>query len=134
MALLSILALASTVGIHDCAPGRSLFAINSLYVEPMNLKGSDPFRIHLRYAVPDGLLIKNGTAQYSVTYNYIPFPPIYMPLCDIVTCPIKPGIYTNQTMNKWPWGIRESISTQINWLDENRALLLCLTITGRAIW
>jgi hypothetical protein len=130
--LISILSLVSFVSINDCAP-YSVFRINRLYLQPQFLKGDDLFVVNLRYTVPDGILVKNGTVTYSPKYNFVPFDPVSKLLCTVADCPIRPGTYTNISMNAWPWGIREEFSTEIIWRDDNRSVLLCLSIKAKVI-
>jgi hypothetical protein len=131
-ALMSILIMSSALSVNDCAPGISKFILHNISITPEKVKSGDPIGVNLRYTVPDRVL--NGVARYTINYNFIPFTPVIMPLCDTIECPILPGIYTNRSMSRWPWGIRETIHTEINWLDEAGSLLLCVAVTGRTLW
>lgn len=99
-------------------------------MDPMILKGDDSFLLHLSYTVPDGILVKDGTVTYAPIYNSIVFDQVSNDLCDLIQCPIHPGSYTNNSMNKWPWGMYEAFSSEITWRDANHTLLLCMSITG----
>lgn len=132
-AIMSILLMSSALSVNDCAPGISKFILHNVSISPEKVKSGDPIGVKLRYTVPEKVVF-DGTARYSVNYNFIPFSPVIMPLCDTIACPILPGIYTNKTMSRWPWGIRETIHTEITWLDQAGSLLLCVAVTGRTLW
>jgi len=132
-AIISILMMSSALSVTDCAPGTSKFILHNVSITPEKVRSGEPIAVNLRYTVPDQVIF-DGIVRYTVNYNFIPFPPVIMPLCDTIECPILPGIYRNKTISRWPWGIRETIHTEINWLDDAGDLLLCVAITGRTLW
>jgi hypothetical protein len=59
--------------VRDCAPGKSIFTVNSVSLEPPTPLSGQNLTLLLDYTVPDGVVITDGTAEYDITYNYIPF-------------------------------------------------------------
>jgi hypothetical protein len=129
-AIISLLAMSSALSVNDCSQGTSRFILHNVSISPGKVKPGEPVSVNLRYTVPERVVF-NGVVRYTVTYNFIPFSPVTMPLCDVIECPIIPGIYTNKTMSHWPWGIRETIYTEIKWLDEDGSLLLCMATQNK---
>jgi hypothetical protein len=87
--------------------------------------------LYLDYTVPEGLTIMDGTAEYDVTYNYIPFSPTTEPLCQDIPCPLGPGRYQNTSDSEWPTGVSGFLDTKMKWLDTNKNLLLCVEISAQ---
>ena len=90
-----------------------------------------PLTLQLTYEVPDGLTVTDGTAEYDVTYNYIPFTPSVEPLCQDIPCPLGPGVYTNHSTTTWPDGLAGQLVSQMKWWDSSKNLLLCVEIASQ---
>lgn len=117
--------------VSDCAPGESLFDIRSISIDPAIPVSGAPLTLHLQYEVPQGLTVTGGTAEYDVTYNYIPFTPSEEPLCQDVPCPLGPGLYTNHSTTTWPDGLSGQLVSRMKWWDSNKNLLLCVEIASQ---
>jgi hypothetical protein len=124
--------MAALVSVKDCGAGKAAFKIHELSVNPVMVNPGEPLTLHMKYEVPQGLLVKSGTAKYAVNYNFIPLSPTIEPLCSNVPCPLGPGIYTNDTKTTWPTGLSGSVTTTITWLDESSKLLACIAIASKS--
>lgn len=117
--------------VRDCGDGQSVFTVDKVSLDPeVPVPGSD-MTLYLDYTVPDGWLITGGQAEYSVTYNFIPFAPSYEPLCQDVPCPLGPGSYQNHSTSQWPSGISGLVVSTMKWVDPSNTLLLCVEISGQ---
>ena len=123
--------MAALVSVKDCGAGKGAFKIQQLSVNPGRVNPGDPLTLHMRYEVPQGVVVKGGTASYAVTYNFIPLSPTVESLCSNVPCPLGPGIYTNDTVTTWPSGVSGTVTTKITWLDESSKLLACISIDSK---
>ena len=133
---LLLLALSSTMftaTVKDCSSGSSLFALNSASVTPGTPMAGDQVLLSIDYTVPQGLTVTNGTSEYSVTYNFLPFTPVVEPLCANVPCPLLAGSYKNDSLSTWPSGLSGTIVTQMKWYDLDRDLLLCVGISWKTL-
>jgi hypothetical protein len=124
--------MAALVSVKDCGAGKGAFKVHELYVNPVTVNPGEPFTLHMKYEVPQGLLVKGGTANYAVNYNFIPLSPTVEPLCSNIPCPLGTGIYTNDTVTTWPTGLSGSVTTTITWLDESSKLLACIAISSKS--
>ena len=122
-----------TATVTDCSAGKSLFTLNSASVTPDVPKAGDNVFITLYYTVPEGLIVTDGTSEYSVTYNFLPLTPTVESLCSNVPCPLGPGHYMNQSETVWPTGVSGTLSTQMKWYDTDKDLLLCLGVTWKTL-
>jgi len=125
LALNAVLSAAATV--KGCG---GAFTLLSASLNNTNPSPGDAVNLHLEYSVPSPIMITDGTAEYAVTYNFIPMSPTVEPLCANVPCPLGPGTYKNDTVANWPTGLSGKISTIMKWFDPSRFLLLCLNIAG----
>lgn len=132
VSITALILLSAAATVKDCAPGRSAFKVNELYLSPIILHGGDPFNLYVNYTVPD--IIYSGRVTYATTYNFFPMSPVSMPLCEFTECPIYPGNYANKSTHTWPSGVVDSVHTQMSWFDDNNAILLCMEINGKALW
>lgn len=128
--LAALAAATSSMTAKDCSAGTSKFTVGPVSVDPINPVAGDPFNLHLTYTVPDGLTVTDGTAEYDITLNFIPFQPSKEPLCQDVPCPLGPGTYSNTTTSTWPSGITGSLVNKMKWLDTDGSLLLCIQVSG----
>lgn len=117
--------------VRDCAPGNSVFEVNSVSLEPPTPVSGQNLTLFLDYTVPDGVLITDGTAEYDITYNYIPFTPSTEPLCQNIPCPLGPGRYQNSSTSVWPQDLSGLLVTELKWYDPAQNLLLCVEISGQ---
>lgn len=133
---LFLLALSSTMftaSVKDCSSGSSLFTLNSASVTPDIPVAGDQVQLSIDYTVPEGLTVTDGTSEYAVTYNFMPFAPTIEPLCANVPCPLLAGSYKNDSVSTWPSGLSGTIVTQMKWYDLDRDLLLCVGISWKTL-
>lgn len=119
--------------VSDCGGANGLFTIDSLALYPDAPISGQNVTLFMNYSVPDNLTITGGTAEYDVTWNYIPFEPTTEPLCQNVPCPLGPGHYTNQSTSQWPSGVSGYISSQMKWWNTENRLLLCVEILSQSV-
>ncbi len=128
----SLLRLPWTVAqtkVVDCAPGKSLFTIQSVSLDPAQPAPNQNVSLNLEYAVPLSVTITGGEARYAATYNFIPLTTTVEPLCANVPCPLSTGFYTNTSYMIWPSGLSGSLVSKVTWVDTDSRLLLCMSIT-----
>ena len=132
--LLSTYAITSPCfgSVSDCGGSSGLFTIDSLDLYPDTPVSGQNVTLFLNYSVPDNITITGGTAEYDVTWNYIPFEPTTESLCQSVPCPLGPGHYTNQSTSQWPSGVSGYIVSQMKWWDTENRLLLCVEIQSQS--
>lgn len=133
VALTTILVLAfasafvlTNAEITDCSKGLSVFKINGLGFWPDPAVKNANSTISFDYTVPEPG-VTGGTATYSTTYNFIPFSPTVDDLCTQVACPILPGRYNQSTSSTFP-DSSGSITSKIEWKDQNGVQLLCAQV------
>jgi hypothetical protein len=136
LALLKTLAAFSATApffgsVRDCAPGSSIFTVNSVSLDPATPVPGQSMTLNLDYTVPYGTTVNGGQVEYAITYNYIPFQPSYEPLCQDIPCPLGPGTYTNASTSVWPAGVSGLVVSQMKWYDDAADLLLCIEISGQ---
>ncbi len=119
-------------GVSDCAPGASVFTVNSVSLEPAVPIPGQNVTLTLDYTVPDGVTVTGGETEYDITWNYIPFEPSYEPLCQDIPCPLGSGRYTNRSTSVWPDSVSGYVTSQMKWLNEAKEILLCVEISGQA--
>ena len=125
--------------LKDCGAGTSLFHLDAAKLDPADPAPGAPVDLTLSYTVPAGVTIREGTAEYDVTVNYIPMTPYTEPLCQDVPCPIHAGSYTNTTRSTWPTGVHGLVVNKMIWkgaamkagAPEAAETLLCLQITTK---
>jgi hypothetical protein len=131
--LLALGATSFASKVVDCSSGSSRFLLNTAIITPTVPKAGDSIKLYIDYTVPPNTNITDGTAEFSITYNYIPFTPTVSPLCANVACPVLSGQYTNETDSVWPSGLSGMISTQMKWYDMDKDLLLCVGISWKSM-
>ena len=126
----SLATLASST-LKDCGAGTSKFPLLDQGFSPDPPAVGDNTTLWFYYQVPDGVNINDGTAEYKITLNGIPFPSTVDPLCTQVTCPLTPGIYNLSSSSIWEGGVSGKIVSRISWYDTDKTLLLCSELTVR---
>ncbi len=130
--LLTCLALtaaaSATTTVQDCAPGTSVFRLDSAHLDPADPRPGDVVDLHLAYTVPDGVVVRGGLTEYDVTVNYVPITPYTEPLCQDIPCPLATGTYSNITQSTWPTGVHGLVVNNMRWKGEDDEVLLCLQI------
>lgn len=121
----------TTPTIRDCAPGTSLFLVNSVSLNPSTPMPGEKVSLDLEYTVPTGYVTTAGQAKYEITYNFIPLTPTVEPLCQNIPCPLGAGSYTNNTVSEWPTGLSGTLKTKITWMDIMGVELLCLQMDAK---
>jgi len=127
--ILSLLALCGSVGatVSDCSKGESLFTLTSMSLTPDPPVRGQNSTLRLSMNVPEQ--VTNGTATYTVTYNFLPLRPTVDDLCDTtVPCPIAPG--NLDTVSSYPFdnALSGSLVVRINWNDLTGRSLLCVSM------
>ena len=127
--ILSLLAFCASVGatVSDCSKGESLFTLTSMSLTPDPPVRGQNSTLRLSMNVPEQ--VTNGTATYTVTYNFLPLRPTVDDLCDTtVPCPIAPG--NLDTVSSYPFDntLSGSLVVRINWNDLTGRSLLCVSM------
>jgi hypothetical protein len=127
--ILSLLAFCASVGatVSDCSKGESLFTLTSMSLTPDPPVRGQNSTLRLSMNVPEQ--VTNGTATYTVTYNFLPLRPTVDDLCDTtVPCPIAPG--NLDTVSSYPFdnALSGSLVVRINWNDLTGRSLLCVSM------
>lgn len=126
----SLSSLASST-LKNCGDGTSLFTLVDQGFSPDPPAVNDNTTLWFYYQVPDGLSIDDGTADYKITLNGIPFPASTDPLCTQVACPLVPGLYNLSSSSIWQGGVSGKVVSRISWYDTKKTLLLCSELTVR---
>ena len=130
MAMLPFLLGAFALKVSNCG-SQAAFRFSELSLYPTNVVPGDPVTLHVKYTVPDGMVVTGGKATYAIKYNFIPLAPTVESLCNDLPCPLTAGTYSNNTVTIWPSGLSGSVSTKITWTDENDTLLACISMDGK---
>ena len=130
LAFFALLATA-TASVKDCGAGKTAFTVNAVSLTPTTPVPGENVLLHLEYTVPSKMLVNDGLATYSTTYNFVPFAPTTEPLCSNVPCPLSTGFYKNDTTTAWPTGLSGTIVSRMAWTDGLNAPLLCIEISGK---
>ena len=131
VSLFASLATLASSTLKDCGAGTSKFTLLDQGFSPDPPAVGDNTTLWFYYQVPDGVTINDGTAEYKITLNGIPFPASTDPLCTQVTCPLTPGIYNLSSSSIWEGGVSGKIVSRISWYDTDKTLLLCSDLTVR---
>jgi len=126
-ALFALLFASTEASVSDCSNGQSLFRPTSMSFSPDPTVPGKNSTLLLSMKVPEA--INNGTATYSVTYNFIPFQPTVDDLCvTTVPCPINEG--SLQTLSTYPIdpSLSGSMTIKVEWADLTGRQLLCVSI------
>ncbi len=126
----SLSSLASST-LKNCGDGTSLFTLVDQGFSPDPPAVNDNTTLWFYYQVPDGVSIDDGTADYKITLNGIPFPASTDPLCTQVACPLVPGLYNLSSSSIWQGGVSGKVVSRISWYDTKKTLLLCSELTVR---
>lgn len=129
--LLSLFASVCTATLKDCGEGKSQFTLLKQGFSPDPPAVGDNTTLWFYYQVPDGSSVDDGTAEYKITLNGIPFPASTDPLCTQVVCPLLPGVYNLSSSSEWQGGISGKVVSRISWYSSDRSLLLCSELTVR---
>lgn len=131
MGILSLLTFAFAPVVKDCGSPTTLFKINAVSLSPIDPVPGHNVTLHLDYTVPNGLVVTDGQASYTVVYNFMPMTPTIEPLCKNIPCPLSAGTYSNDTTSLWPSGISGTLTTTIRWSNQDSKPLLCIRIDAR---
>jgi len=131
VSLFASLATLASSTLKDCGAGISKFTLLDQGFSPDPPAVGDNTTLWFYYQVPDGVSIADGTAQYKITLNGIPFPASTDPLCTQVTCPLVSGTYNLSSSSIWEGGVTGKIASRISWYDTDNTLLLCSELTVR---
>lgn len=127
---LAIIVAAAANSVRDCSSGTSVFKFLTASLTPDPVVRGKDATISLSCQIPDGVTVTSGTAQYSFSFNGIPFSPTTEDLCSQVECPLLPGLYSNSTISTFPDVSGKVVST-IKWFDTDQTLLYCLEVTAK---
>ena len=127
-----LLSVFAQTTVKDCAPGSSVFVLNSLSVEPNTPLVNQNYTVNLAYTVPELTVesgtVESGTATYSLTYNFLPIAPTTEDLCLDTVCPITPGPHSQSSTSLFP-DVSGTLVAKSQWFDDSSNLLLCYQIT-----
>ena len=124
---LVVVAMAANT-LRDCSSGTSVFKYLTASLTPDPVVRGKDSTLSLSCQIPDGVVVSGGTAQYSFSFNGIPFSPTTEDLCSQVQCPLVSGLYSNSTTSPFPDVSGKVVST-IKWFDNAKTLLYCLEMT-----
>ena len=125
--LSAILLKFAYASVSDCSNGLSLFRLTSMSFSPdPPVKGANSTLL-LSMDVP--VEVTDGTATYSVTYNFIPLTPTVKNLCTELPsgCPIKVGRLDTVSSFPFDGSLSGSLNMKIEWKDM-ATNLLCVAI------
>lgn len=126
--MLSAIALvAGTVTIKNCGTSGDLATYLSGSFFPTPPAPGENSTLSFTYDLSTE--ITGGTATYSTTMNFVPFPPSTEDLCTQTACPILPGVNTETSTSAFPTGISGTIVIKIQWADQNSNPILCVQTT-----
>jgi hypothetical protein len=129
--ILAPLLMASALSsVSDCSNGRALFTLTSMSFSPDPTVPGENSTLLLSMNVPTE--VTNGTATYSTTYNFIPFPPTTDPLCYVtVDCPIQAGTLNTRSSYPIPADLKGTMQIRITWNDMDGNLLMCVVVNTK---
>ena len=105
VSLFASLATLASSTLKDCGAGTSKFTLLDQGFSPDPPAVGDNTTLWFYYQIPDSVNINDGTAEYKITLNGIPFPASTDPLCTQVTCPLTTGIYNLSSSSIWEGGV-----------------------------
>ena len=117
--------------VKDCSLGKSLFILNEASLTPVTPSPGENVTLFIDYTVPPAVTVVGGSAEYDVTYNFIPFSPTFEPLCGNIPCPLAPGRYQNYSVSTWPSDLSGTLVTKMKWWNVDKVQLLCVEIGGK---
>jgi ML domain len=129
-AFLVLLGFMSSVSasVSDCSNGDALFTLDSMSFSPDPPVLGENSTLLLSMAVPEE--INNGTARYSVKYNFLPLAPTVDDLCGVtVACPIAVGTLDTRSSYPFDEGLSGSIVMKVEWFDLTGRRLLCVSMS-----
>lgn len=119
--------------IRDCGKENTILKITELSQSPKDyIKPEQNFSLTLKYEVPEGIEILDGTAETSVSLNFIPMGTTTDSLCSKMECPLEPGMHDGSTWALFPSGVTGTLVSKINWYDEKKNHLLCIESSIKA--
>ncbi len=112
--------------IKDCSSPESIGTILDMGIDPVNPKPGDHSLLWVEFDLAHE--VTGGTATYSYTLNYIPFPGDVIPLCDQTNCPLPAGVNNVSGETVFP-DVSGRIEVQIDWVTEDATPIWCVKTT-----
>jgi hypothetical protein len=112
--------------IQDCSRPNSIGEIVDMGISPLNPVAGDNSTLWVTF--DSSQAITGGTATYSYTLNYIPFPKDIIPLCDQTDCPVPIGISNATGYTIFP-DVSGRIEIRIEWETEVGTPIWCVKTT-----
>jgi len=119
--------LAATVTLKNCGKSTDQATLTGFGFSPVSPAPGDLTELWVAYDLKTP--ITNGTATYSATLNFIPFPATVDPLCTQTECPKEIGSYNETSQSNFPSGISGKLVSKIQWTDQEERPVWCLEST-----
>lgn len=112
--------------VKDCTPSNATSKVLGTGIHRETDINSDTLFLWVNFDLSKDVF--GGTITYSYSYNYVPFVPRVVNLCDEIECPIYADIY-NVTGNNTIPNISGHLEGQIDWVDDNNQSIWCIKTT-----
>lgn len=112
--------------VKDCTQKGSLASVLDMGISPLKPVAGDTSYLWVEFDLSD--TVYNGTATYSYTYNFVPFEPTVVDLCEQTECPIYAGIQ-NVTGNSTFPDISGLLVVKVEWKDGDENPIWCVETT-----
>ena len=112
--------------VEDCTKVGSLSHIVNTGISPLRPKAGDTSYLWVNFDLSQ--TVTAGTVTYSYSWNYIPFEPTTVSLCDETLCPLYPGIQ-NVTGNSTFPDVSGLVQVQVEWADDIGTPIWCVQTT-----
>jgi hypothetical protein len=113
--------------IKNCGNAQSPLQITSLSLSPDPPIRGQLFDLDIQFN-NTGQPITNGSLVTQITFDYIPFNPITIPLCEYINCPLEIGPNSINKSTTWPDSVSGLISCNLSLQDIQSNQLLCVQI------
>jgi hypothetical protein len=113
--------------IKNCGDSQSPFQITSLSLTPDPPIRGQLFDLNIQFQ-NTGQAITNGSLVTKITFDYIPFNPVSIPLCEYINCPLEVGQNSINKSTTWPDSVSGLISCNLAIEDVRNNQLLCVQI------
>lgn len=112
--------------VEDCTPSNALSKIVSMGIQPVNPKPNDISYLWVNFDLSQP--VSSGNVTYSYSWNFIPFEPTIVSLCDQTECPLYPGVQ-NVTGNTTFPDVSGYVEVKVDWADDTGTPIWCVQTT-----
>lgn len=112
--------------VQDCTPSNAISKVLGIGIDPVNPKPGDTSYMWVNFDLSKD--VYGGTATYSYSWNYIPFDPTIVPLCEQSPCPIYAGVQ-NMTGNSTFPDVSGLVEVRVEWADDTGTPIWCVQTT-----